>query len=269
VVTNYVIKQLYQQMFFFLVPLYASSATWSLTSPNWWLVPILVLCAVLSTLDLVFDNFIMERRVIASAMYGFCMFGVLNLVLPIVFDVEHFESLVIAALATAPTIALLSFRLRAVFSIRGLTLLLITTGLSALLSVYGRAAVPPAPLAMSFGAIGHGRPGEFECVPGPKKTIPIAELREVRCVTQLQEPGGLKDAVIHVWRHNGREILRQIPLRLETCEGYVFRAMAPPLPEPAIGKLTCTVETMHGQLVGRVKTTIVPVTTAPVPPIAP
>jgi len=28
VVTNYVIKQFYQQMFFFLTPLYASSATW-------------------------------------------------------------------------------------------------------------------------------------------------------------------------------------------------------------------------------------------------
>ncbi len=28
VATNYIIKQFYQQMFFFLVPLYASSATW-------------------------------------------------------------------------------------------------------------------------------------------------------------------------------------------------------------------------------------------------
>jgi hypothetical protein len=35
VATNYVIKQFYQQMFFFLVPLYASSATWSLASFNW------------------------------------------------------------------------------------------------------------------------------------------------------------------------------------------------------------------------------------------
>ena len=32
VATNYVIKQFYQQMFFFLTPLYASSATWSLAS---------------------------------------------------------------------------------------------------------------------------------------------------------------------------------------------------------------------------------------------
>ena len=42
VATNYVIKQFYQQMFFFLTPLYASSATWSLSSWNWWLAPILL-----------------------------------------------------------------------------------------------------------------------------------------------------------------------------------------------------------------------------------
>src|SRR5437773_2663756 len=53
VATNYVIKQFYQQMFFFLTPLYASSATWSLASFNWWLPPLLLVCAVLSTMDLV------------------------------------------------------------------------------------------------------------------------------------------------------------------------------------------------------------------------
>ena len=117
--TNYVIKQLYQQMFFFLVPLYASSATWSLTSSNWWLVPILLACAVLSTMDLVFDNFIMEHRIIASTMYGFCVFAVLNLNLPLVFHFQHFDALLLAAAATAPTVALLTFRMRAVFSLRG------------------------------------------------------------------------------------------------------------------------------------------------------
>jgi len=34
VATNYVIKQFYQQMFFFLTPIYASSATWSLALPS-------------------------------------------------------------------------------------------------------------------------------------------------------------------------------------------------------------------------------------------
>src|SRR5204862_1669589 len=78
VATNYIIKQFYQQMFFFLTPLYASSATWSLASWNWWLAPLLLVCAVVSTMDLVFDNFIMERCWLASAMYGLAMFAMLN-----------------------------------------------------------------------------------------------------------------------------------------------------------------------------------------------
>src|SRR5690606_33267688 len=160
--TNYVIKQLYQQMFFFFVPLYASSATWSLTSFNWWLVPLLLCFAVLSTMDLVFDNFIMEHRIIASTMYGFCVFGVLNLNLPLVFGFRHFDALLIAAAATAPTVALLTFRMRAVLSARGI---LLTAGVTAGLVVaayYGRAAVPPAPMAMAHGSVGHGAPGEYE-----------------------------------------------------------------------------------------------------------
>ena len=46
--TNYIIKNLYQQMLFFLVPLYASSTTWSFESSNWWLAPILAILGLLS-----------------------------------------------------------------------------------------------------------------------------------------------------------------------------------------------------------------------------
>src|SRR5213075_2735286 len=86
VATNYLIKQFYQQMFFFLTPLYASSATWSLSSWNWWLAPVLLICAVVSTLDLVFDNFVMERRFLASTMYGLAMFGMLNVMMPLLVE---------------------------------------------------------------------------------------------------------------------------------------------------------------------------------------
>ncbi len=91
VATNYLIEQFYQQMFFFLTPLYASSATWSFASLNWWIAPLLLVCAVISTMDLVFDHFIMERRLLASAMYGLAMFGVLNVMLPLVGGFDHLE----------------------------------------------------------------------------------------------------------------------------------------------------------------------------------
>ena len=252
-VTNYVIKQLYQQMFFFLVPLYASSATWSLTSWNWWLVPILLAFAVISTLDLVFDNFIMERRVIASTMYGFCVFSVLNLNLPLVLGFRHFDALLIAAAATAPTVALLGFRVRSVMRPRGI---FITAGVAigmVFAGYYGRVAVPPAPLAMDHGAPGHGDPGEYECVPGPVSGMRRDQLDLLRCVTHISAPGGLRDEVVHVWRHGGAVIARLRPAVIPECGDRVLRSTLGDsrLPADPRGKWSCTAETGDGQLIGR------------------
>jgi hypothetical protein len=252
-VTNYVIKQLYQQMFFFLVPLYASSATWSLTSPNWWLVPILLACAVVSTMDLVFDNFIMPRRVVASTMYGLCVFAVLNLNLPLVFGFQQFDALLIAAATTPPVVALLGFRIRTVLRPRGIFL---TSGVAVgmVFAVYfGRVAIPAAPLAMSHGSAGHGSPGEYECVPGPAGAMRRDQLDLLRCVTELSAPGGLRDAVVHVWRHSGRVVARMIPEPMLACGPLVLRstlgqARLPPDPR---GKWSCTAETGDRQLIGR------------------
>jgi hypothetical protein len=266
--TNYVIKQLYQQMFFFLVPLYASSATWSLTSPNWWLVPILLVCAVLSTMDLVFDNFIMEHRIIASTMYGLCVFGVLNLNLPLVFGFRHFDALLVAAGATAPTVALLTFRMKAVFRPRGVLLTFaVTTGL-VVAANYGRVAVPPAPMAMSHGGVGHGAPGRYECVPGPLDEMRRDQLDDLRCVSQISEPGGLRDEIVHVWRHGSREVARIPPQPMPECRGLVVKSVLgqAQLPADPHGKWSCTVETGDGQLVGRVAWKIIDAPPPPTPP---
>ena len=253
VVTNYVIKQFYQQMFFFLTPLYASSATWSLSSWNWWIAPLLLICAVISTMDLVFDNFIMERRMLAAAMYGLAMFGVLNVLLPLVAGFDHLTGLVIAALATPTSVALLSFSLKQVLSPSGV---LLTIGMSgALLGAvwYGRAFIPPAPLAMAETAIGHGTRGSYECMPGSKHTVRANQLDGLRCGSLLREPGGLKEGVVHVWTHRGKELTRITPEQLR-CDGdgMVFRSELPEklIPADATGRWSCSTFTLGGQLVG-------------------
>ncbi len=253
VVTNYIIKQFYQQMFFFLTPLYASSATWSLSSWNWWMAPLLLICAVVSTMDLVFDNFIMERRMLAAAMYGLAMFGVLNVLLPLVGGVDHMTGLVIAALATPTATALLSFSVKQVLSTSGV---LLTIGMSgALLGAvwYGRAFIPPAPLAMPETAIGHGTRGSYECMPGSKHTVRANQLDGLRCGSLLREPGGLKEGVVHVWSHRGKELTRITPEPLR-CDGdgIVFRSELPPqlMPADPTGNWSCATFTMNGQLVG-------------------
>lgn len=274
VATNYIIKQFYQQMFFFLTPLYASSATWSLSSFNWWLPPLLLICAVVSTMDLVFDNFIMERRLLASAMYGLAMFGVLNVMLPLVAGLDHLTGLIIAAAATPTSVALLSFSIRQVLSPQGV---LLTIGISgALLAAvwYGREFVPPAPLAMPETAVGHGTFGSYECMPGSKHEIRAHQLDGLRCGSLLREPGGLKEDIVHVWSHRGKPLLKITPERLR-CDGdgdgVVFRSVFPDQLRPAdpTGRWACTTYTRGGQLVGVRKLSVLTETGEAAPARAP
>jgi len=253
VATNYVIKQFYQQMFFFLTPLYASSATWSFRSHNWWLAPILLVCAVMSTMDLVFDHFIMERRWLTSAMYGVALFALLNVLLPLVAGTDHLTSLIIAGAATPASVALLSFSVRQVLSPHGALLTLAMTGAMLAAVWYGRTFIPPAPLAMAETTVGHGTPGSYECLPASKHAIRATELDNLRCGSLLREPGGLKEPVIHVWLHKGHEVARISPDRLH-CDGDgdVFRSYIPKdkLPKDPTGAWSCETFTVGGQLVG-------------------
>ena len=254
VVTNYIIKQFYQQMFFFLVPLYASSATWSLSSGNWWLAPILLVGGVLSTLDLIFDHFIMERRWLASMMYGFSMFGVLNVLVPLVFGMTHLAGLFIAAAATPTAVALLTFSVRQVMSPQGVLLTLAATGVLFGGVFVGRGLVPPAPLAMTEAAVGHGTIGSEECLPPSKHVIRAEAIAGLRCGSLLREPGGVKEGVVHIWSHRGRDLATLPPEKL-TCDGddgVVYRSFLPEgdMPRDPSGMWACTVKTVGGQLVG-------------------
>ena len=251
-VTNYLIKQMYQQMFFFLVPLYASSAIWSMQSPNLWIVPLLLLCAVLSTMDLVFDNFIMEHRNIAAGMYGLCMFSVLNLLLPLTLRLPHFDSLMAAAAITPLAVALLSYPLSSVFRLQGLALVTACTSLLLAGCYLGRAGVPPAPMAMAAGGVGHGIPGSYECIPGPVRIMEADKLDGLRCVSEITEPGGLKDSILHLWTHEGEPIARIEPHKLPGCPGEVLISELglESLPANTSGRWSCRVETGDRQVVG-------------------
>lgn len=259
VATNYIIKQFYQQMFFFLTPLYASSTTWSLASRNWWIAPLLFLCAVVSTLDLVFDHFIMERRWLASVIYGFAMFALLNVLLPLVIHCDHLTGLIVAAAATPTFVAVLSFSVRAVFSPKGAVLTLAVTGAMLAAVWFGRVAIPPAPLVMPESTIGHGEPGQYECLPASKHRIRADQLEKLRCGSMLREPGGVKESIVHVWKLRGIELARIKPDRID-CDGAVFLSYFPNEnhPDDPAGKWSCEVFTVNGQLVGRRRITVVP-----------
>ncbi len=102
-------------------------------------------------------------------------------------------------------------------------------------------------------AIGHGTRGSYECMPGSKHTVRANQLDGLRCGSLLREPGGLKEGVVHVWSHRGKELTRITPEQLR-CDGdgIVFRSEFPAqlIPADPTGKWSCSTFTLHGQLVG-------------------
>jgi len=255
VATNYVIKQFYQQMFFFLTPLYASSATWSLSSWNWWLAPILLVCAIVSTMDLVFDHFVMERRWLASLMYGLAMFALLNVLMPLVAGVDHLTGLIVAAAATPASVALLTFSVRQVLSPQGAVITLAMTGALLAAVWYEPFAIPPAPLAMPETAVGHGTAGNWECLPASAHVIRADQLDGLRCGSLVREPGKPKEPLVHVWTLHGNVLYEVEPTRL-SCDSdgdsEVWVSPFPPdkLPKDPRGTWSCETYTRGGQLVG-------------------
>jgi hypothetical protein len=65
--------------------------------------------------------------------------------------------------------------------------------------------------------------------------------------------GGIKEAIVHVWKFRGHEIARVTPDRL-ACDGdgAVFRSLFPKdkLPSDPTGTWACETHTLGGQLVG-------------------
>jgi len=140
-------------MLFFLLPFYWKSTTFD--AANGWFVLVLGACAIVSTLDIVFDRVLMRWRWMASTFHALTLFGCLNLVIPALLpDTRTLWSLVAAA-----AIAVVSFwtlhvtmrqlRKKITFGLFALTLAGGVGGVYA-----ARAAIPPVPMYVSSAAVG-------------------------------------------------------------------------------------------------------------------
>jgi hypothetical protein len=256
---TYALKNLYQGMLFFLLPFYWKSTTFN--SQNTWFVVLLGICALLSTLDIVFDRVVFRFRALASIFHGVALFGCLNLVVPALVPETH--TLVSLCVATAITVIgfwtihvnLSTFRDR-----RWLALLGASVVGAVVLAYEGRTAIPPVPMYVSHGAVGP------IVLPDGRLGMEVHDLHpsvidKLIAITDVVAPGGKGDRLLHVWRHDGNEVHRatedtsrvagpQGTIRLRS--GLTGRQ----LPARLVGSWAVDVETADGQLVGRVTFTV-------------
>ncbi|WP_437969003.1 DUF5924 family protein [Sorangium sp. So ce260] len=253
-VMTYVLKNLYQGMLFFLLPFYWKSA--SLDAPNRWFVLLLGACAVLSTLDLVFDRVLMRWKTLASVFYGVTLFACLNLVIPALLpDTRTLYTLLSAALVSVLGFCTLHLPFGALWSRVGVVFLVVAAAAGVGLAYGTREIIPPVPMHLSSAAVGPSVLPDGRLAMSVK-SLHFSVIRELRAVTDVVVPGGDGDRLLHVWRHEGREVLRapEETLRVPGPEGAVrlkSQLVGGSLPRRLAGHWTVDVETQDGQLVGR------------------
>lgn len=254
-VMTYALKNLYQGMLFFLLPFYWKSST--LPSENAWFVVLLAACALVSTLDLVFDRVVFRVRALASVFHGFTLFSCLNLVVPaLVPDTRTRWSLGIATLVAVLAFFTIHVKRAWVRSPRVFAAFVVTAIAATGIVHAARALVPPVPMYVSKGAVGPMVLEDGTLAMEVQRLHPTV-IDKLVAITDVVVPGGKGDGLRHVWRHDGAEVHRagEGTSRVAAPKGVVRLRSAlsgRQLSRGLVGRWTVDVETDDGQLVGRV-----------------
>lgn len=261
---TYALKNLYQGMLFFLLPFYWKSTTFD--SYNAWFVVLLGACALLSTLDIVFDRVVFKFRALASVFHGVALFGCLALVVPALFpDTRTLTSLLTATAITVVAFWTIQLDLKMLGDKRWLALFAATLAGAIAIAYAGRTALPPVPMYVVHGAVGP------IVLPDGRLGMEVRDLHpsvidKLIAITDVVVPGGKGDRLVHVWRHDGNEVHRATESTLRvaaasdsTDKGTIRLRSAltdRQLPARLVGSWSVDVETQDGQLVGRVSFTV-------------
>lgn len=251
-VINYFNKNFYQQLLFFILPIYWLSTTSS--SRNVLFVVLLATAALLSTLDLVYDRQVAMRRLLTALFFAFAVFAGAAAALPILWQIQSVTALWMAAMiAAAGATTLIMSERRIDWQRTWFAGGLIVLGLFVLVE-YGRPFIPPAPLRIQSAAFGT----QVEMTDGPRISRSIAATPtdprgQVYVVTAIYAPRGLHDRVRHVWYHDRQPLKRSRWYDLDGGRREGYRLWTPlSLTHDLAGQsLRVDVETEGGQLIGR------------------
>jgi hypothetical protein len=249
---NFFNKNFYQQMLFFVLPIYYASTT--LGSPNVVFVMLVGLSALLSTLDLIYDRHLSVRRNLAAGFFAFNLFALINVMLPILWSVSNIQTTRIGGVLAFAGFLSLAYPtsqsiIRRIVLVCGIGFIIL--GVVEL----GRAFIPPAPLRLVAAEFGTDFDRESLQMVSPLTKLNSAGPLRLDGVTAIKAPLGLREKLQHRWYENGNPVCtspfynvvggREEGFRLWT--GCAFSNI------PSNAELRLDIETEGGQLVGRAK----------------
>jgi heme/copper-type cytochrome/quinol oxidase subunit 4 len=251
VAINYVTKNFYQQVLFFILPIYAASAT--LASRNVLFVVVLGASAVVSTLDVIYDRHVSARRRLTGVFFAFNLFAVINVALPVLWSLSNLTAQRVGTLAAV--LGYITLARRPTDLTRSRTWRSIGAGaLVVLVSMeLMRSFVPPAPLHLAATEFGLGLDRQLLRTDQPIVGLTPGYVGRVYVVTALEAPMGLRDRVEMRWYLGAHLLWASQPRAIVggRKEGFRLWSSVPITRDQPLEVLRLDVVTEGGQLIGR------------------
>jgi hypothetical protein len=249
-VINYFNKNFYQQLLFFVLPIYYASATFG--SRNMLFVGLMAVSAVLSTMDIVYDRYVSVRQPLTALFLAFNLFACINVMLPVLWGVSNYWALWISGMLAVAGFASILYRWPDAGG-RADKLVLSAAFVLFVLVFLLRSFIPPAPLRLVRTEF--GRSIKALQIADRLNSLPASGPMNIVGLTAINAPLGLRENVRHLWRLDGR-ILYASPYYSVTGgrkEGYRIWTQITWSGNLPGGALVLDVETRGGQLIGRAK----------------
>jgi hypothetical protein len=259
VAADYTIQTLYHGLLLFVLPGYFASTTFDgITLP---FLVVLALAALLTTVDPWYRVLIHPHPWAGRLLFAFAIFAGLNVALPLVGVPPAWAlpgSAALAGLSLAP-----AWVGRAGSWPRAAGYAALSAVGAAGVGWVGLPAVPPAPLHLVRPAIARGIESlqPVEPVDDRLTAATLATWGGLVAYTPVAAPAGLRQPIVHEWRRDGRLVTR-VPLPTPVLGGRSagFRTYSrkADFGADSTGRWSVDVVTASGQLIGRVRFTVVP-----------
>jgi hypothetical protein len=248
---NYFQRNFYQQLLFFILPIYYLSASWG--AGNMLFVLLLAVSALLATMDIIYDRYLSVNGRLLAVFFAFNLFACINVMLPVVWNFKNSFALRLSALLALAGFISFSFTLRGVKNRDRLRLILAAALLLAGVSEIGRPLVPPAPLRLLESGFGLGVDMESKQLSDRLSELPAGGPRKIYALTAIGAPLGLKDRVGHRWYLNGKLVYASPFIKLSGGRKSGFRLWTFRTLKNinSASTLRVDVRTEAGQLIGR------------------